>query len=177
MIHPWPSTGYLLDDNGNPEDPKYLYWNLSQWDQYNLRLMRTDLPRCRCRHSGMKHRSARAAAAMGVAALALSCAPACAHAKPQQPQSVTPQRDAPCSETLAGAMARVADGKTNLVCTDQGGGDRWSVFTSPYPLSDRWLTYGPDLLLHGQGMRNPELMSGRWTANRRNRMPCAGPNK
>ena len=100
---------------------------------------------------------------MGVAALALSCAPACAHAEPQQPQPVTPQRDAPCSETLAGAMARLADGKTNLVCTGQGGGYRWSAFTSPYPLSDRWLTYGPELLLHGQGMRNPEIMSGHWT--------------
>ena len=43
MINPWSSTGYLLDENGNPEDPKYLYWNLSQWDQYNVRLMRTDL--------------------------------------------------------------------------------------------------------------------------------------
>ncbi len=43
MIHPWSSTGYLLDPAGNPEDPKYLYWNLSQWDQYNVRLMRTDL--------------------------------------------------------------------------------------------------------------------------------------
>jgi hypothetical protein len=43
MIHPWSSTGYLLDTSGNPEDPKYLYWNLSQWDQYNVRLMRTDL--------------------------------------------------------------------------------------------------------------------------------------
>ena len=43
MIHPWSSTGYLLDTDGNPENPKYLYWNLSQWDQYNVRLMRTDL--------------------------------------------------------------------------------------------------------------------------------------
>ena len=43
MIHPWSSTGYLLDSAGNPEDPKYLFWNLSQWDQYNVRLMRTDL--------------------------------------------------------------------------------------------------------------------------------------
>jgi hypothetical protein len=43
MIHPWSSTGYLLDSAGNPENPKYLYWNLSQWDQYNVRLMRTDL--------------------------------------------------------------------------------------------------------------------------------------
>jgi len=113
----------------------------------------------------MKHRSATAAAAMAVAALALSCAPACAHAEPPQPQPVTPQRDAPCSETLAGVMARLADGKTNLVCAGQGGGYRWSAFTSPYPLSDRWLTYGPELLLHGQGMRNPEIMSGHWTGN------------
>jgi hypothetical protein len=108
----------------------------------------------------MKHRSATAAAAIGAATLALLCAPACAHAEPPQP--VTPQRDAPCTETLVGAMTRLADGKTNLVCTDQGGGYRWSVFTSPYPSSDRWLTYGPELTLHGQGMRNPEIMSGRW---------------
>jgi hypothetical protein len=114
----------------------------------------------------MKHRSARAAAAMGVAALALLCAPACAHAEPHQPQPVTtPQPDAPCSETLGGAMARLADGKTNLVCTGQGGGYQWTVFTSPYPLSDRWLTYGRELQLHGQGMRNPEIMSGRWTSD------------
>ena len=43
MIHPWSSTGYLLDTEGNPEDPKYLYWNLSVWDDYNIQLMRTDL--------------------------------------------------------------------------------------------------------------------------------------
>jgi hypothetical protein len=43
MINPWSGTGYLLDSAGNPENPKYLYWNMSQWDQYNVRLMRTDL--------------------------------------------------------------------------------------------------------------------------------------
>jgi hypothetical protein len=111
----------------------------------------------------MSHRSATAAASMGVAAAALFGAPACAHAEPQQPRPVTtPQPDAPCSENLAGTMARLADGKTNLACTGQGDDSRWTVSTSPYPLSDRWLTYGPELQLHGQGMRNPEIMSGLW---------------
>jgi hypothetical protein len=112
----------------------------------------------------MNHRSAMAAASMGVAAAALFGAPACAHAEPQQPQPVTtPQPGTPCSENLAGAMARLVGGTTNLVCTGQGDGYQWTVLTSPYPLSDRWLTYGPELRLHGQGMRNPEIMSGRWT--------------
>lgn len=62
-------------------------------------------------------------------------------------------------------MARLEDGKTTLVCTHQGGDYRWSVDTSPYPLSHRWLTYGPELLLPGQGMRNPEIMSGDWTGD------------
>ena len=60
-------------------------------------------------------------------------------------------------------MARLADGKATLVCTDQGEGFQWTVVSSPYPLSDRWLTYGPELQLHGPGMRNPEIVSGRWT--------------
>jgi hypothetical protein len=112
----------------------------------------------------MNHRSTTAAASMGVAVAVLFGAPACAHAEPQQPRPVTtPQPDAPCSENLAGTMARLADGKTNLVCRGQGDDSRWMVWTSPYPLSDRWLTYGPELQLHGQGMRNPEIMSGLWT--------------
>jgi hypothetical protein len=38
MIHPWSST-----DNVSAEDQKYLYWNLSTWDDYQVKLMRTDL--------------------------------------------------------------------------------------------------------------------------------------
>lgn len=110
----------------------------------------------------MNQRSATVAVSIGIAAAALFGAPACAHAQPPQPQQVTPQPDAPCSENLAGTMARLADGK-NLACTGQGDGFRWTMSTTPYPLSDRWLTYGPELQLHGQGMRNPEIMSGRWT--------------
>jgi hypothetical protein len=38
MIHPWSST-----DNVADSDQKYLYWNLSTWDDYQVKLMRTDL--------------------------------------------------------------------------------------------------------------------------------------
>ncbi len=110
----------------------------------------------------MNRRSATAASLMGVAAAVLCGAPACAHAEPQPRPVVTPHPDAPCSENLAGTMARLADASTNLACTRQGDDFRWKVSSSPYPLSDRWLTYGLELQLHGQGMRNPEIMSGLW---------------
>jgi hypothetical protein len=38
MIHPWSGT-----TNVATEDAKYLYWNLSTWNDYQVRLMRTDL--------------------------------------------------------------------------------------------------------------------------------------
>jgi len=103
-------------------------------------------------------RSAAAAASMGVVA-ALFGAPACASAEPPL-QVPTPQQGGPCSENLLGAMARLEDGATNVVC---GTDRKWAVSSTPYPMSDRWLTYGLQLRLHGQGMRNPEIMSGRWT--------------
>jgi hypothetical protein len=34
----------------------------------------------------------------------------------------------------------------------------------PFEPNDQWLSYGPMITLHGQGMRNPNLTSGRWTA-------------
>jgi hypothetical protein len=38
MIHPWSST-----DNLPAGDQQYLYWNLSTWDDYQVKTMRTDL--------------------------------------------------------------------------------------------------------------------------------------
>ncbi|MBS1691418.1 MAG: DUF4185 domain-containing protein [Actinobacteria bacterium] len=38
MIHPWSST-----DNLSASEQQYLYWNMSTWDDYQVRLMRTDL--------------------------------------------------------------------------------------------------------------------------------------
>jgi len=45
MIHPWSGTDQLKKTDGSPEDPQYLYWGLSQWNEYNVALMRTDLSR------------------------------------------------------------------------------------------------------------------------------------
>lgn len=38
MIHPWSST-----DNVSSSDQQYLYWNISTWDDYQVKTMRTDL--------------------------------------------------------------------------------------------------------------------------------------
>ncbi|CAN5370645.1 hypothetical protein BH09ACT7_BH09ACT7_30530 [soil metagenome] len=92
-------------------------------------------------------------------AAALLAAPGVAHA-----DLVVPQLDAPCSENLGGALTQLPDGKTYLECNNSSGRYQWSEFTSPYPSSDRWFTYGPAVKLHGQGLRNPQILSGKWTA-------------
>lgn len=43
MIHPWSGTDLLDKTDGSPEDPQYLYWNMSLWGNYNVALMKTDL--------------------------------------------------------------------------------------------------------------------------------------
>ena len=101
-----------------------------------------------------------AAAAMVVAATGALFAPAVANAEPVVPQPYTP-----CSEKIAGALTKLPDYKTVLECRNQAGlSYRWQNFDSPYPNSDRWLTYGPELTLSGEGMRNREINSGDWTA-------------
>lgn len=45
MIHPWSGSSLLKKADGSVEDPQMLYWNLSQWNEYNVALMRTDLTR------------------------------------------------------------------------------------------------------------------------------------
>lgn len=68
----------------------------------------------------------------------------------------------PCAPNLVDAMTRVPDAEKPLVCTD--GGPHWETVADPYPISDRWLSYGPAIELHGQGRRNPSMLSGDWTA-------------
>jgi len=89
----------------------------------------------------------------GVGALALS-APAIAAAQPAGPQP-----DAPCTAAIDQALSRLADGST-VQCAD----GRWAIFPGPYPSGDRWVSTDVDLQLHGQGRRNPEMLSGGWTA-------------
>jgi hypothetical protein len=47
-----------------------------------------------------------------------------------------------------------------LVCAN----GQWQTVTSPQPPNDRWLSFGPAMTLHGEGMRNPSVQSGNWTA-------------
>ncbi|WP_166905286.1 hypothetical protein [Mycobacterium sp. DL440] len=108
-------------------------------------------------------------AAALIAAAALSTT-ACAHADPEPappgPADTTaPQPDASCTESLAGALTPADPGQLGnnrrlLMCD----GVIWQAFGGPYPSSDRWLTTGPQLILHGQGRRNPEAAAGTWLA-------------
>ncbi len=109
----------------------------------------------------MKH-LAGAATALVVAAGAPFATPVGASAEP-----ATPQANTECAATHDGALTQLLDYTTHvttyLQCRNQRGvGYRWQVFDSPYPTSDRWLSFGPKLILHGEGQRNREIDSGDW---------------
>ncbi|HKP42919.1 hypothetical protein [Mycobacterium sp.] len=91
---------------------------------------------------------------IGTLAVALPLAPI-ASADP-----VVPQEDAPCTADLAGVMTWPQGAKMPLVCANR----QWQEVTTPQPPSDRWLSFDPPMLLHGEGMRNPSVKSGDWTA-------------
>jgi hypothetical protein len=100
------------------------------------------------------------ATAVAVTTVGILIAPAVATADP-----VTPQLGAPCPESVAGAMTQLPDLMTFVQCRNQRSGEyRWQTPESPYPNSDRWLTYGPQLTVHGEGQRNREIDSGPWVA-------------
>jgi hypothetical protein len=100
---------------------------------------------------------ARWAAAAFVATL---FSPAIASASP-----VVPGANSPCASNFVGAMTWLPNDKMPMECVDQlGSGPRWQPVTSPYPISDRWVTYGLAMKLHGEGLRNASIKSGDWTA-------------
>jgi hypothetical protein len=75
-----------------------------------------------------------------------------------------PQIAAPCSADFDGAMTLLPDEQTYVICEVSPVGHAWSALQTPFDPNDTWLSYGPEIQLHGQGMRNPNLSSGRWTA-------------
>ena len=86
--------------------------------------------------------------------------PASANADP-----AVPAIGAPCSAELADTMTLLPDERTYARCQPQSGpGLVWVPVQTPFDPNDTWLSYGPAITLHGQGMRNPNLTSGRWTA-------------
>jgi hypothetical protein len=94
--------------------------------------------------------------AVAVTALALLLwTPTVAWADP-----VLPQPGTPCSSDLSDAMTWLPDDTSPLECLN----NQWQAVTSPQPPNDRWLTLGPPITLHGEGLRNPNVASGAWTA-------------
>jgi hypothetical protein len=91
--------------------------------------------------------------------MVLLAAPGSASAEPSVPKA-----DTPCSAQYADTMTWPPEVKMPLVCADQPAGFKWKSFTDPYPVSDRWLSYGPPMKLHGQGLRNASIKSGDWIA-------------
>jgi hypothetical protein len=78
---------------------------------------------------------------------------------------IVPQANTPCSANFAGAMTVLPDAKNPLACAAQpDGGYEWETDTSPYAVGDRWLSYGPELKLHGEGLRDGRIKSGAWVA-------------
>lgn len=97
-----------------------------------------------------------------VLAVALAGAPATAQADP-----AAPELGVACASELADVMTLLPDGQTYAVCGQSGTGYAWSAVQTPFDPNDSWLSYGTPIVLHGQGMRNPNLSSGRWTASPR----------
>ncbi len=76
-----------------------------------------------------------------------------------------PAAGVPCSAELAGAMTLLPDERTYVRCEQQSGPvHEWAQVQVPFEPNDSWLSYGPAITLHGQGMRNPNLTSGAWIA-------------
>jgi hypothetical protein len=61
-------------------------------------------------------------------------------------------------------MTLLPDEQTYVICQEGGAGYAWTAASVPFEPNDTWLSYGPAITLHGQGMRNPNLSSGWWTA-------------
>ncbi|KAA0112073.1 hypothetical protein [Mycolicibacterium sp. P1-5] len=72
-----------------------------------------------------------------------------------------PQAGTPCPADLADVMTRLPNVGEFLVCQHSGN---WTPVLDPFDPVSRWLSYGSGITLHGQGFRNPNLRSGRWTA-------------
>ncbi|MCV7303201.1 hypothetical protein H7J93_26605 [Mycobacterium barrassiae] len=74
-----------------------------------------------------------------------------------------PAPGTPCPPDATGAATRPADAKMPLLCT----GGTWQAETTPQSPNDRWLSVGPPILLHGEGLRNSDVQSGDWIATPR----------
>lgn len=99
-------------------------------------------------------------------ALIVVAAAALSFSAPARADDPVPQAGAPCPQTFANVMTQLPGRQDFLVCQpvpDRAG--NWTPVDTPFDPSSRWLSYGPEITLHGQGFRNPNLRSGNWTAS------------
>lgn len=93
---------------------------------------------------------------------------ALAQADPDSPSAPAgpPELFASCLSSQEGALtalpAQTGDSPNRKRLLECANG-AWKLYINEYPSSDRWLVSGPELKLHGQGLRNPEFMAGHWT--------------
>ncbi|BBX86000.1 hypothetical protein [Mycolicibacterium aubagnense] len=76
---------------------------------------------------------------------------------PQQDQLCPPTADE--ATTMPTTPAPASGANTPLQCHE----GHWQAVALPAEPSDRWWSTGPAIALHGQGMRNPNLLSGTWS--------------
>lgn len=81
-------------------------------------------------------------------------------AAPAYAEPAVPQPDTACPSDLTGTATLPFGRSLPLICQDQ----RWQAATAPTDPSDRWVSFGPVMALHGGGLRNPNLSAGSWTA-------------
>lgn len=81
-------------------------------------------------------------------------------AAPTYADPPVPQPDSICPSDLTGTATLPFGRSLPLICQDQ----RWQAATAPTEPSDRWVSFGPVMALHGGGLRNPNLLPGPWTA-------------
>ncbi len=75
-----------------------------------------------------------------------------------------PRLGADCAPDFIGAMTLLPDEVTYAACRDVDGSPVWAAVQTPFEPNDTWISYGPEITVHGQGMRNPNVTSGRWLA-------------
>jgi hypothetical protein len=81
-------------------------------------------------------------------------------AAPAYAEPAVPQPDTTCSADLTGSATLPFGRSLPLICREQ----RWQAATAPTDPSDRWVSFGPAMALHGGGLRNPNLLPGSWIA-------------
>jgi hypothetical protein len=93
-------------------------------------------------------------------AVLLTAVAALVTAAPAHAEPAVPQPDTACAADLTDATTMAPGQSLPLVCQ----GQRWHAATAPGDPSDRWISFGPAMALHGEGLRNPNLTAGSWTA-------------